>query len=143
LQQGATDRLFKEHEVRYLVASAILVWVVLGLLALYEIYLIDDDSGLETLLAVIQWAGSSVAVTVIIIATSEVIMLAARINRKRFNEGLEKGREEGRVEGRERYDKAFSQCGVEQDGKRVLIVTEQILAYLKGETDDLPPPGQS
>jgi DNA integrity scanning protein DisA with diadenylate cyclase activity len=131
--------LFKEHEVRYLVASAILVWVVLGLLALYEIYLIDDDSGLETLLAVIQWAGSSVAVTVIIIATSEVIMLAARINRKRFNEGLEKGREEGR----ERYDKAFSQCGVEQDGKRVLIVTEQILAYLKGETDDLPPPGQS
>ena len=70
-------------------------------------------------------------------------MLAARINRKRFNEGLEKGREEGRVEGRERYDKAFAQCSVERDGKRVLIVTEQILAYLKGETDDLPPPGQS
>ena len=139
--------MFKEHEVRYLAASAILVWVVLGLFALYEIFLIDDDSGLETLLAVIQWTGSSVAVTVIIIATFEVIMLAARYNQRRFNEGIEqgmeKGREEGREEGRKRYDKAFAQCSVEQDGKRILIVTEKILAYLKGETDDLPPHGQS
>jgi hypothetical protein len=70
--------VFRENETRYLVASAAIVWVLIGFIAWYEIGYNERDSLLDTIVAIGQGAGSAVAVTIVILASMEVVRNAGR-----------------------------------------------------------------
>ena len=74
--------------------------------AWYEIDYRDQDSLVETIVSIIRWTGSALALTILTLGSVEVVMvLAARYRARRYEEarqeGLKQGREAGREEGRE------------------------------------------
>ncbi len=94
--------MFRDHEIGYLIASLILVYILTGLGMWHEIAYGESETVGEHLVAFGKAAGSAIATTLIILATFEVFMVfAERYRRRRFNEAREQGREEGRTEGRE------------------------------------------
>ena len=91
--------MFRDSDFRYLVASVTIVLILTALAVSYEIGYITGDSWFETIIAVIRWQGAIVPVTLIFLATWEVLkVIADRIiarNRERIRQ---EGREEGRKE---------------------------------------------
>ncbi len=86
--------MFRENETRYLIASAALVWIISGLLAWYEIGYNEEDSQLDTAVAIAQGVATAVALTIAILASIEVFMVfAERYRQRRYQEGLREGKQ--------------------------------------------------
>ena len=120
--------MFRENETRYLVASAAIVWVLIGFIAWYEIGYNERDSLLDTIVAIGQGAGSAVAVTIVILASMEVAMVfAERYRQRRFQEGRQEGRQEG-IEQERRAWEAWNE--------------RRMQAEANGEPFDEAPPSQ-
>ena len=106
----------------------------------YEILYKTGDSWARTIIGIGQGVGSSVAVTVIVFANVEVVVLLAQMFRKkRFNEGRELGHREGRELGQEeklqRVKEAFERFGIEVDGVQVLPRTPEVEEFLNRTGD--------
>ena len=93
----------------YLVVSVVLTNCLSVLFALYEILYNTGDTGLETAVAIAQGMAASLAISIIVVSTWEVLLLPSeKYRQKRFNqgkeegiqEGLQKGKIQGRAEGR-------------------------------------------
>ena len=102
--------MFRDNELRYVLASVLLAWTTAFLLGAYEMFIDRADTVLETVVAVITGAAAATGMTVLVVATGEVFMvLYRRVNERRLaaareegvEEGIEKGVEKGREEGRE------------------------------------------
>ena len=59
---------------------------------------------------------------------------------KAVNALLDRGREEAKREQRQRMERILEVWGSRKDGATVLTITPEVLAYLAGQTDDLPSP---
>ncbi len=67
----------------------------------YETVYNVQQAPLETATAILQWVGPAIGLTILILATWEVILvLAQRYKERRNREEREAGRKEGREEGR-------------------------------------------
>ena len=112
------------------VVSVVLTNCLSILFALYEILYNTSDTGLETAVAVAQGMAASLAISIIVVSTWEVLLLPSeKYRQKRFNQGKEEGiqeglqkgkiqgRAEGRVEGRteelSRVQQILEQSGIE------------------------------
>ena len=102
--------MFRDNELRYVLASVVLAWTIAILLGAYEIFIDRADTVLETVVAVITGAAAATGMTVLVVATGEVFMvLYRRVNERRLaaarqegvEEGIEKGIEKGMEKGRE------------------------------------------
>ena len=88
--------MFRDYEIRYVVASVALAWLITILLASYEIFINRSDTGLQTAVASAVGMAVATGITLLLVATWEVIMvLARRLNERRLAEAEKKGREEG------------------------------------------------
>ena len=73
---------------RYLVVSVILANCLILLVIFYETLYKTGDSWSETILGIGQGIGSSVAVSIAVVSTWEVVLLPSeRYRQKRYNEG--------------------------------------------------------
>ena len=116
--------MFRDHETVYLVASVILVLLLTGLAAWYEIDYRDMDSLPDTIVSIGQGVSSAVAVTLTILATAEIGMLISEKYRaRRFEEGR-------KVERRER------------DAQWKAWLARRDEAAANGEAFDEPPPSE-
>lgn len=102
--------MFRDDEVRYVVASVLLAWAIAVLIGYYEIFINRADSVPATVVAAIIGAAGAIGFTLLLVGTWEVFsMLARRINERRLAEarqegeevGVEKGIEIGVEKGRE------------------------------------------
>ena len=88
--------MFRDYEIRYVVASVALAWLITILLASYEIFINRSDTGLQTAVASAVGMAVATGITLLLVATWEVIMvLVRRLNERRLAEAEKKGREEG------------------------------------------------
>ena len=102
--------MFRDDEIKYVVASVVLAWIIAVLVGYYEIFINRADSMPATAVAVMIGAASATGFTLLLVGTWEVFsMLARRINERRLaearEEGMEKGREESQKRWREWYAK--------------------------------------
>ena len=98
--------MFRDNELRYVLASVVLAWTIAISLGAYEIFIDRADTVLETVVAVITGAAAATGLTVLVVATGEVFMvLYRRVNERRLAVAREEGREEERRRLREWYDK--------------------------------------
>ncbi len=98
----------------------------------YEILYNTGDSWARTIIGIGQGVGSSVAVTVIVFANVEVVVLLAQMFRKKqFNEGRKLGQEEKL----QRVKEAFERFGIEVDGVQVLPRTPEVEEFLNRTGD--------
>jgi type VI protein secretion system component VasK len=89
--------MFRDDEVKYVVASVVLAWIIAILVGYYEIFINRADSVLATVVSVIIGAAGATGFTLLLVGTWEVFsMLARRINERRLAEAREEGREEER-----------------------------------------------
>ena len=101
--------MFRDDEIKYVVASVVAAWIIAILVGYYEIFINRADSVPATVVAVMIGAAGATGFTLLLVGTWEVFsMLARRINERRLaearEEGVEKGREEERKRLREWYD---------------------------------------
>ena len=103
--------MFRDYEIRYVVASVALAWLITILLASYEIFINRSDTGLQTAVASAVGMAVATGITLLLVATWEVIMvLVRRLNERRLAEAEKKGREEGLKTASKRllaYDKSW------------------------------------
>ncbi len=89
--------MFRDDEVRYVVASVLLAWAIAVLIGYYEIFINRADSVSATAVAAIIGAAGATGFTLLLVGTWEVFsMLARRINERRLAEARQEGREEER-----------------------------------------------
>jgi type VI protein secretion system component VasK len=124
--------VFRDNELRYVLASVLLAWTIAILLGAYEIFVDRADTVLETVVAVITGAAAATGMTVLVVATGEVFMvLYRRVNERR----LAAAREEGREEERRRLEEEHRRLEEERRQLR------EWFANLPQEfKDQLPPP---
>ena len=99
--------MFRDHEIRYVVASVALAWLITILLASYEIFINRSDTGLQ--MAVASAVGMAVAtgITLLLVATWEIVMvLARRLNERRLAEANKEGQKTERKRW-QAYDKSW------------------------------------
>lgn len=111
------------------------------LVAIFSIYnhreLLAGSDRLQTLAVVMGVsAGLASLLAVIIELGGRALLLIP----KAVNALLDKGREEAKQEQRQRMERILEVCGSQKDGATVLTITPEVLAYLAGQTDDLPYP---
>ena len=83
-------------------------------------------------MAIGQGIGISVAVTIVVFADVEaVVLISERYRKKRYYEGVEKEREAQR----KRRAEAYERFGVYMDGVRVLPDTPEVQMFLEGQGD--------
>ena len=76
--------MFRDHEAKYLLASVLIALCVVGWTAWYEVFHVDRNSFPDTVTAIGQGISASVAVAILILASSEtVLVIARRINERR------------------------------------------------------------
>ena len=131
--------MFRDNELRYVLASVLLAWTIAILLGAYEIFIDRADTVLETVVAVITGAAAATGMTVLIVATGEVFMvLYRRVNERR----LAVAREEGREEERRRLEEEHRR--LEEEHRRLEEERRRLrewFANLPQEfKDQLPPP---
>ena len=81
--------------VRYLIFSAIMFILTIGVIAWYETAYRDQDSLTQTVTSILQWFGTVVAGQVILIVMWEVgMVLASLYKQKRYEEGRQEARKE-------------------------------------------------
>ena len=61
--------LFRDWEIRYLVASVSLVWAFMVAATVYETVYNVQQAPLETATAILQWVGPAIGLTITILAT--------------------------------------------------------------------------
>ena len=89
--------MFRDDEVKYVVASVVSAWIIATLVGYYEIFINRADSVPATVVAVMIGAAGATGFTLLLIGTWEVLsMLARRMNERRLAEAREEGREEER-----------------------------------------------
>ena len=95
--------MFRDDEIKYVVASVVLAWTIAILVGCYEIFINRADSVPATVVAVMIGAAGATGFTLLLVGTWEVFsMLARRINERRLEEARQEGREEAREEERRR-----------------------------------------
>ena len=96
--------MFRDDEVKYVVASVVSAWIIATLVGYYEIFINRADSVPATVVAVIIGAAGATGFTLLLVGTWEVFaMLARRINERRLAEAREEGRKESQKRWREWY----------------------------------------
>ena len=98
---GGVADLFRDWEIRYLVASVGLVWTFMVAATVYETVYNVQQAPLETATAIVHWVGPAIGLTITILATWEVILVFAQRYRERRDR---EAREEGRKEERARWE---------------------------------------
>lgn len=93
--------LFRDWEIRYLVASVSLVWTFMITATVYETVYNVQQAPLEIATAILQWVGPAIGLTITILATWEVFLVFAQRYRERRDR---EAREEGRKEERARWE---------------------------------------
>ena len=94
--------MFRDYELRYVIASVAIAWLITILLATYEIFINRSDTGLQTAVASAVGMAVATGITLLLVGTWEVFMvLARRLNERRLADAKEEGKEEGREEGRD------------------------------------------
>ena len=93
--------MFRDWEIRYLVASVGLVWTFMVAATVYETVYNVQQAPLETATAIVHWVGPAIGLTITILATWEVILVFAQRYRERRDR---EAREEGRKEERARWE---------------------------------------
>ena len=97
--------MFRDDEIKYVVASVVLAWMIATLVGCYEIFINRTDSVPATAVAVMIGAASATGFTLLLVGTWEVFsMLARRINERRLAEAREEGMEKGREAERKRLE---------------------------------------
>ena len=95
--------MFRDYELRYVIASVAIAWLITILLAAYEIFINRSDTGLQTAVASAVGMAVATGITLLLVGTWEVFMvLARRLNERR----LADARKEGEEVGEKRADKA-------------------------------------
>lgn len=89
--------MFRENDFRYLISALVTVLILTIVSIVYEWRLVDDDSWLDTIVAIIRWQGVILPLTIICIALFEVTKVIANRMIAHFKQ---KDRAEGRAEGR-------------------------------------------
>jgi hypothetical protein len=98
---------------RYLVVSVILANCLILLVIFYETLYKTGDSWSETILGIGQGIGSSVAVSIAVVSTWEVVLLLSeRYRQKRYNEGKSEGKSEGKNEALDRVKEILERTGI-------------------------------
>ena len=96
--------MFRDYEVKYVVASVVAAWILTILVGYYEVFINRADSVPATVVAVIIGAAGATGFTLLLVGTWEVLsMLARRINERRLAEAREEGREENQKKWRDWY----------------------------------------
>ena len=77
--------MFRDYELRYVIASVALAWLITILLATYEIFINRSDTGLQTAVASAVGMAVATGITLLLVGTWEVFMvLARRLNERRL-----------------------------------------------------------
>lgn len=98
--------MFRDDEIKYVVASVAAAWTIAILVGYYETFINRADSVLATVVAVIIGAAGATGFTLLLVGTWEVFsMLARRINERRLAEAHQEGRKESQKRWREWYAK--------------------------------------
>ena len=99
--------MFRDYELRYVIASVALAWLITILLATYEIFINRSDTGLQTAVASAVGMAIATGITLLLVGTWEVFMvLARRLNERRLADARKEGEELGEKRGEKRADKA-------------------------------------
>ena len=61
--------MFRDYEIRYVVASVALAWLITILLASYEIFINRSDTGLQTAVASAVGMAVATGITLLLVAT--------------------------------------------------------------------------
>ena len=97
--------MFRDYEIRYVAASVLVAWTLSALLGAYEIFINTTDTAIETAVAMFLDAAAATGVTVLVVATVEVIMvLYRRVNERLLANAREEGEEKATKRWREWYD---------------------------------------
>ena len=90
--------MFRDDDHLYVAIGVTIVFILTILSTVFEWAWVDDDSTLETILAIIKWQGVILPITIVGIAGFEVSrVLATRVIARFKNEDREKGRAEERA----------------------------------------------
>ena len=88
--------MFRDYEIRYVIVSVLVAWLITMLLATYEIFIDRSDTGLETAVASVVGMAIATGITLLLVGTWEVFMvLVRRYNKRRLEEARQEGKEEG------------------------------------------------
>ena len=99
--------MFRDYELRYVIASVAVAWLITILLATYEIFINRSDTGLQTAVASAVGMAVATGITLLLVGTWEVFMvLARRLNERRLADARKEGEELGEKRGEKRADKA-------------------------------------
>ena len=116
----------------YFILSVVLVNCLIALVAWHEIFYNVSEPWSKTIMAIGQGIGISVAVTIVVFADLEaIVLISERYRKKRYYEGVEKEREAQR----KRRAEAYERFGVYMDGVRVLPDTPEVQEFLEGQDE--------
>ena len=135
--------MFRDDEIKYVVASVVAAWIIAILVGYYEIFINRADGVPATVVAVIIGAAGATGFTLLLVGTWEVFsMLARRMNERRLSEAREEGREEERKrqeEERKRQEEERKRQEEEREEERRRL--REWYANLPAEVKEkLPPP---
>ncbi len=126
--------MFRDDEIKYVVASVALAWAIAIVLTVYEIFLNRTDSVLQMGVALVAGMAAAVGATLLLLGTWEVFsMLARRINERRLAEA----RQEGREEERKRLEEEREEERKRLEGERARLEEER--ARIRNWYANLPP----
>ena len=98
--------MFRDYELRYVIASVAIAWLITILLAAYEIFINRSDTGLQTAVASAVGMAVATGITLLLVGTWEVFMvLARRLNERRLAEAEKRGQKTERKHWQDWYDK--------------------------------------
>ena len=110
--------MFRDYELRYVIASVAIAWLITILLAAYEIFINRSDTGLQTAVASAVGMAVATGITLLLVGTWEVFMvLARRLNERRLADARKEGEEVGLEKGLEQGLEKGLEKGLEQGEK--------------------------
>ena len=129
--------MFRDDEIKYVVASVALAWAITVLIGYYEIFINRADSVPATVVAAVIGAAGATGFTLLLVGTWEVFsMLARRMNERRLGEAREEGIEIGMEKGIEKGIEIGVEKGREYERERL----REWYANLPPESKEKVPP---
>ena len=118
---------------KYLVVSVSIAWTISVLFALYELFY-RTVAWPKTAAAIALDMAAAVAITILLMATGDVILLISeRYKERRYQEGMAKGLAEGEVKGLAEGAAKMARKWQDWNNRR-------LAAEARGEQFDEPPP---
>ena len=135
--------MFRDNDFRYLVLSLLVVLVCNAMTIYYQ----GRYNGIWSPdpIEIVKWQSTAVPVTIIILATIEVLRVIAdriikRLNQKDREETVRQAMEQVRQESARRWSEAMTRFGVRgDDGVIRMDLTPEVLNFILVDTDSKQP----